>query len=229
MQIIKEYEIVKIQTDLARSLRDLVIVEFALRLKVNGRNHTNFLCTPNNLKELVCGHLFSEGIIQSKAELTELIIKEDLAEAIVAPQMKKRPARAPYRLAAPDLFAALEAFNEQAVLFRQTGGTHGCAICRGREVHCFLEDMGRHNAIDKALGHALLAGIDLEQAYLITSGRVSEQIIRKALNSGLPLIVSQAAPTHRAVELARQENLTLCGFARGRRLNIYSAAKRITL
>ncbi len=54
--------------------------------------------------------------------------------------------------------------------------------------------MGRHNAIDKALGHALLAGIDLEQAYLITSGRVSEQIIRKALNSGLPLIVSQAAP-----------------------------------
>ncbi len=229
MKMIKEYEITRIEEDTSRSLRDLVIVEFALRLKVNGRDHIEFLCTPNNLEELVYGHLFAEGIIQTKADLTELKIQGELAEAVVTPQMSNHPAPARIFLQVQDLFRAVQAFNGQSPLFRKTGGVHSCAIYHGGQRQSFMEDIGRHNAVDKALGHALLAGTDLNQAYLITSGRVSGQTMRKALHSGLPIIISQAAPTDRAVQLARQGHLTLCGFARGRRFNIYSAPERIKL
>ena len=90
-----------------------------------------------------------------------------------------------------------------------------------------MEDIGRHNAIDKAFGRALLEEWDVSQAFLITSGRVPEDAIKKALTTGLSVVISRSAPTHAAVDLARSSNITLCGFARGRRMNIYSAPERI--
>ncbi len=230
MQNIKNYEITRIEENASHSLRDLVIVEFALRLKVNGRDQTEFLCSPNNLEELVYGHLLSEGIIQTKADVGNLIIEGGQAEAVVERRLQKRRACTTKTcLELQELFHTLHVFSGQSALFRKTGGAHSCAIYKDGQEYSFMEDIGRHNAFDKALGHALLADIPLNGAYLLTSGRVSGQTVRKALHSGLTVVISQAAPTHRAVELARQEHLTLCGFARGRRLNIYSAAERIKL
>ena len=91
----------------------------------------------------------------------------------------------------------------------------------------FREDIGRHNAVDKVIGAALLQELSFEDKLLLTSGRLSSEILHKAAACALPVVVSRSAPTDRCVEAARERNITLIGFARGSRMNVYSARQRI--
>ncbi len=89
------------------------------------------------------------------------------------------------------------------------------------------QDIGRHTAVDKVIGKAVLGGIDTSRCILICSGRLSSEITLKALHARTPVLVSRAAPTELSVQLARRYLLTLVGFARGRRMNVYSAPERV--
>jgi len=118
-------------------------------------------------------------------------------------------------------------FQDRSLLFRQTGGVHGAALAGREEIVLFREDIGRHNAVDKVAGRCLLDGLESRDKLLLTSGRVSSEIVLKAAKLGVPLLVSPSAPTALAVQTARRLQLTLVGFARGKRLNVYSAAWRL--
>lgn len=238
MQVIKKYEITRIENSRAVLVQDPVIVEHTLALYLNGAHFVDFRCSPNELEALVLGHLYSRGIIQSKNDLQWYSIEKNRAEValrktLFPPEeehgavLSPLPVRMHLKLEA--LFQAAHLLDAKSPLFAATGGAHGCGLylCEGR--HIISEDLGRHNAIDKALGRALLSAWDLSRAFLVTGARVSGEMIRKALNTGLSLLVSRSAPTHRAVELARAGRVTLCGFTRGRRVNIYSAPERILL
>jgi len=102
------------------------------------------------------------------------------------------------------------------------GGVHSCALCSQDEIIIFEEDIGRHNALDKILGRALLQDIDLSDKIILTSGRISSEILIKVGKRAIPVLISRAAPTNLAIEMARELNITLIGFARGEKLNIYS-------
>lgn len=117
--------------------------------------------------------------------------------------------------------------NQQSGLFRETGGVHFCALCDQQSVLFFHEDIGRHNALDKIIGEAFVKGIDLENKMLITSGRLSSEMIIKAAKKAIPVIVSRSAPTELSVNIAKDLDITLIGFARGNRMNIYHGSKRI--
>lgn len=117
--------------------------------------------------------------------------------------------------------------NEGSLLFRETGGVHSCALCNHNDILIFHEDVGRHNALDKIIGQALLSNLNLDDKILITSGRISSEMIIKAIKSNIPIVVSRSAPTELSVNIAKQFNVTLIGFARGQRMNIYNGEGRL--
>jgi FdhD protein len=113
-------------------------------------------------------------------------------------------------------------------LHRRTGGVHSAALADEGGIRLFREDIGRHNAVDKVIGARLAEGGDFRRCLLLSSGRVSSEVLAKAARCGAPVLVSRTAPTDRSVSEARRLNLTLVGFARGERMNLYSAPERIT-
>jgi FdhD protein len=120
-------------------------------------------------------------------------------------------------------------FQGASSLYRQTHGVHSAALCDPENILFFAEDIGRHNAVDKVLGHCLLEGIAVADRILITSGRISSEILFKTAGSGIPVLVSKSAPTDMGVDLARELSVTLIGFVRGGGMNVYACRERIDL
>ena len=113
--------------------------------------------------------------------------------------------------------------------FDATGGIHASALCdRHGRVRDMAEDVGRHNALDKIVGRALLSGrLPLDDALLVVSGRSSYELVQKALLAGVPLVAGVSAPSSLAIDLAEATGITLCGFVRGASMNVYTHARRI--
>jgi FdhD protein len=120
-------------------------------------------------------------------------------------------------------------FEKRSVLFHQTGGVHACALASKHKILFYFDDIGRHNAVDKVLGKCFLEEVACDDKILLLSGRISSDILAKASKSGLSIIVSRSAPTSLAVKNAQMLGITLVGFARGSRMNIYTFPLRITI
>lgn len=118
-------------------------------------------------------------------------------------------------------------FYTQCELYEKTGCVHTAKLFVDENTFFIGEDIAQHNTIDKAIGKARLAGVDLTKTFLMVSGRLSSEMVAKAVMHQIPLLVSRTAPTCLGVMIARKFNLTLCGFARGENINVYSAAERI--
>jgi FdhD protein len=121
----------------------------------------------------------------------------------------------------------MKEFDGRAIVFKKTGGVHSCALGTGEGIEIYHEDIGRHNAMDKVLGHAVQKNLNFGECIALTSGRISSEMLIKAAKRGIPVIASRSAPTVLAVELANRLNITLAGFVRGRRFNVYSGFNRI--
>lgn len=123
----------------------------------------------------------------------------------------------------------MKEFQNRSQIFRETGGVHSAGLAADDHLVSFKEDVGRHNAIDKVIGECVLNGVDCDNLIMITSGRVSSDILVKAARAKIPAIVSKSAPTDLAIQLARRLGITLVGFARGSRMNVYANERRITV
>lgn len=232
MEVSKGFEILRIEEDKVSTVQDQVIVEYDLAVFVNGEHFVDMLCTPRDLECLVYGHLFAEGVIRKKGDVQAISISEHRADVKLesdAPIEGAIELQKNIVLTVDAIFEAVGSFHDRSELFAATGGVHNCQLHHADGRKIFMEDLGRHNAADKALGRALLEEWDLSQAYMISSGRVPKYMAQKAINTGISLIISKSPPTDQSVELARAHNLTLCGFVRGRRMNIYSGPERVLL
>ena len=114
-----------------------------------------------------------------------------------------------------------ELFESPGELFRATGCAHSCALFTNGAVQCHYEDIGRHNALDKVIGHAVKNGLPIPRSVIFSSGRISEDYLQKVIKAGFRMVVSRAAVTASAVALARKENITMLGFIRRGGGNIY--------
>lgn len=112
-------------------------------------------------------------------------------------------------------------------LFLTTGGVHSAFLANEKEIILLREDIGRHNALDKIIGHCFLHGIATADKMLLTTGRLTSEIILKAARQGIPIVISRSAPTAMAVELGERLGITLIGFVRGSRFNLYTHPYRV--
>lgn len=121
----------------------------------------------------------------------------------------------------------IDLHGEASGLFHQTGAVHNAGLCRGDGILAYFEDIGRHNAVDKLAGHVLLNRIHTSDKIVTLSCRMSLEIIGKIANIQAPVVISNAAPTLSAINLARAAGITMIGFARNDRFNVYTGERRI--
>ncbi len=141
--------------------------------------------------------------------------------------LKSKAVTSNIRVKGEILFPLMRDLQDRSVLFKATGGVHSAALADTEQILVYNEDIGRHNAMDKIVGECLIKGISLSDRILLTSGRLSAEIVLKGAKMGLPLIVSRSAPSSLAVEIADKVGITLVGFLRGKRFNIYTHGERI--
>ncbi len=233
-------------------ITDKVATERRLRIFSDGKEILNLLCTPTMVKELIVGFALSEGLLttgQWCPESIEIYWKDEEIEAhlplsvpVSTPTMTSgcakgitfsrkdnsiSPINTRLRVKTDTLFGLFHNFQARSNLYKLTGGVHSAALSDENTILCFAEDIGRHNAVDKVIGYCFLEGISTQDRILLVSGRLSSEIISKGARAGIPIIVSRTAPTDMAIAIAEKANITIVGFLRGQRLNVYSIPERI--
>lgn len=251
--------IIRVDADGAHETDDPVIREMPLTIYLNGQEFVTLLYTPELADMLAVGFLRSEGLIRDYSDITSLRFDGErgflfvetengaLAEKLygkrtittgcgkgtvffsVLDALKSEPVRSDVRVSYSQVLALVRELQEKATLFQLTGGIHSAALCNPGGMIYVCEDIGRHNAVDKIIGLCLQANVSLEDKILATSGRVSSEILIKTAKLGIPVLISRAAPTTLSIELADKLGITLVGFVRGRRFNIYSHHDRIVM
>lgn len=221
----------------SESLMDAIIVEHTLSVFIDGVHSFTMTCSPENLVPLVLGHLFSEGMMDGLDFISQIEISPDGARADLtlsrgmslksggkAVDVSELEAVTPVSLSEEDkarLFAQAQALYDGADLFFLTGAAHSSSLAVKGEVLYRVSDVSRHNTVDKIIGMALLDGIDFGETVLFTSGRIPSDMLQKAARAGIPLIGSRSAPTTAALRTAKELGISLVGFIRQGRMNIY--------
>jgi len=131
------------------------------------------------------------------------------------------------RISAPQVFALVKEFQHRSQVYKTTGGVHSAALCDTKTILVFSEDIGRHNAIDKIFGECMLTDLPTEDHIIITSGRISSEILLKVARRNIPILISKSAPTNLGIRLAADLGVTLIGFVRGKRMNVYTDSWRV--
>lgn len=255
--ITKTVSILRISSDRQEHLEDTVVTESFLTIMLNGEELVTLLCSPQHLDYLAIGFLASEGLIQGKEDIKKISVDEIRgivqAETAAGPATASRAvskhlvtsgcgrSTALYgkdvtslakvssttTVSAGEVFTLMKKFQQRCSTFKKTGGVHAAALCDRNGILVFYEDIGRHNAIDKVIGQCVLEDMATQDKLLLTSGRISSEVVLKAVRRNIPLLVSKAPPTSLAATLAKDFNITLIGFVRGQRMNIYANEWRV--
>ncbi|MFV1957439.1 MAG: formate dehydrogenase accessory sulfurtransferase FdhD [bacterium] len=133
------------------------------------------------------------------------------------------------KLSPEQVYSLMAELNQMSDLYKSTRGVHNSALADPDKIIIFRDDIGRHNAVDKIRGAAFLEDIPLRDKILITTGRLSSEIVIKVAKMGVPVVVSRSAPTTLALDLAERVNLTLAGYVRGERMTVYTGKERIKI
>lgn len=242
----REVAIERVDKDARTADRDHVVVEAPLQIRARGTPVATIMRTPGHDLELVRGLLHAEGIAGTPAQLDDDAVEVDVDASAFAGRgllasaacgVCGRVAIADLELRAKEVTADTsidhhvlaglpERLRAAQTVFRETGGLHAAGLfTRAGELVVVREDVGRHNAVDKVIGHALAAAIAPQ--VLVLSGRGGYELVQKAVMAGVAIVASVSAPSSLAIELAERFGVALAGFVRGDRANIYSHGWRI--
>jgi FdhD protein len=230
---------------------DIVALEKKVRISVNGKEVMSIYCSPDMVREFVVGFVMTEGIIRGSwcAERMSIEYGDEIrvdipAEGEVSMEgriftsgcvggitFERNEALEPisdhFMIKKDDLRRLFSLFQSRSELYRLTGCVHSAALSDGKDILCFAEDIGRHNAVDKIIGFALIEQIAFTGKIVLASGRISSEISSKCSRWGIPVLVTRTAPTNLAIEIAEKRGVTVVGFMRGTRFNIYTHPERI--
>jgi FdhD protein len=231
-----------------------VIAEKNVCIQVNGQVLARFMATPMELDALALGFLRSEGVISGLEDVAELHIGPsgicvdvwlhhsahlpDDADAIRTAGCGGgvtfddlegfTPASFPDIHLTPDqLIARYYEMRAKEALYPITRGVHASALCTPDQMLLMAEDVGRHNTLDKLWGKAMQAGVSTRGRIIVTTGRISSEMLGKAAKMGAPVIASRTSPTSRSVALAQQWNITLGAYIRRGGFRVYAGVERL--
>ncbi len=229
-----------------------VIIETPVTLTVNGHVWLTFMCTPTDLEALTVGFLFNEGVIKSKEdiELMKVCPSGDnvdiwLKNAVEHPQQWRKTSgctggatavsldqihpelKDGLLLSPKTIHTLIKSLTDAQVLYREVGGVHTSVLSDGERVVVSAEDIGRHNSLDKIAGRCVLDNIELARKILVTTGRISSDMIQKAARIGAAVVISRTSASSLSVTLADQWGITLIGYARHDQFVIYAHPERI--
>ena len=229
-----------------------VVEERPLALYVNGAELATLLCTPTKVECLVVGFLCFEGVVPGVEAIQSLeahpeagVVDVRVRGEFQAPRRKiftsgctggitfslngrGEPLAGQYHLDPAQVVPLMKDLFARATAYQQSRGIHAAALAdAGAGVLLVAEDVGRHNALDKILGEALLTGVPTEGRILLSTGRISTEMLRKGVFMRTPFILSRTSPTAASVELARRFGITVIGYVRGDGFNIYSHPERL--
>ncbi len=232
------------------------IVETPVSLTINGEAWMSFMCTPVDLEALAVGFLYNEGVIETMADVADVRVCEHgdnvdvwLNRSVEQPTSWRRTSGCTGGITAVDLLAKpdisfdasqprfgpekigqlVEMLFEVQELYRETGGVHTSALSDGEKVVLSAEDIGRHNTLDKIAGLCLMRNIWPETRILITTGRISSEMLQKAARLHAPILMSRTSPSSLSIEMAERYGITLIGYARRQRFNVYTNEQRVGL
>lgn len=232
-------------------VEDVVAVEKRLNISVNSRHILSLYCTPLMIRELVTGLLMTEGIVDGRlfTERMSILYEDEInvdvpAEGRIDMEggavtsgcaggrtfQKKHLSKAQANglsIETESLKALFRRFQKHSTLYRLTGCVHSAALADKEDILCFAEDIGRHNAVDKVIGRCLLEGVGFQGRIMLVSGRLSSEMVSKCSTWGIPMVVSRTAATDLALKIAEESGITVVGFLRGERMNIYTHSGRV--
>jgi len=254
---VEKIPILRFTEEGGRNIEDVVAREFPLTVVLNNKEMVTLLCSPVDLKYLAVGFLFSEGLLKDKDEIKKLLVDDqsgvvrveteetgELARDVLfkrlitsgcgrgasfysAADATGQKVESQVEISTHKVLSLMREFQHRSQVYRATGGVHSAALCDTENILLFSEDIGRHNAIDKIFGECILKDVTTDGGIIITSGRISSEILLKVAKRNIPIIISKSAPTDLGVKLANNLGVTLLGFVRGNRINAYTNDWRI--
>ncbi len=233
-----------------------VVREAPWTIHVNGQELVTLFCTPEKLNFLVLGFLAAEGMIESLDDVLLLQVCED-QEGVVEVTLSEREFSLPsrpillsgcgrgvtfddlsanqsaiessLRASAEQLSRLMRELRHQAEIHQAAGGTHASALSDGNRLLVVAEDVGRHNTLDKIRGECLLRGLPTRDRLLLTTGRISSEMVIKAVKMEVPVVASRSSPTDLAIRLANDWEMTIVGYVRGGKMNVYTRPDRVLI
>lgn len=250
MSIVAEYDSIKVTRRGMEPAKDLVVREMTIDLLVNGTRLSSIVTTPEMHKELVVGFLITEGAVEDRNDILGIEEKDNKVDVKIRKfdhfdlwyelrssgcigvnwEMRDEDITLPV----DQTFSINVILDSLKYLFsdvqQKTHGAHiACLVdASGKMLYSAL-DVGRHNAVDKVVGAAILDGVDITKLFLLSSGRQPAGMVMKAIRAHIPLVVSKSAPISSGVDSARRANLTLACFADREKVNVFSCPDRITI
>ncbi len=244
----------RIKGNKIEEISDLVAREITFTILLNKKKLVTLNCSPEKYKYLGLGFLYTLGILQRKENIISLdmnekqglmdikikgasLSSEDIINSnlwIGSYRQSKEQKKAPLsidtslKINSNLVYSLISEMQGRANFFKLTGGVHSCTLAdKNGFIILFSEDISRYNTIDKILGEAFVNDITTEDKIILTSCRITSGILKKIIIGKLPIVISRAAPTDLAIKLAKKVGITLVGFVRGERMNIYTHPERI--
>lgn len=249
MKLYKDIIAFKVDGKLVKA-KERVVKDSEVHIIINGMFSRRFYVTPSNLREFTIGYLLGEGLIDTLSDIKLLDINEKTINVKINLKDETRARESVigsdslggwrykvesvktvdsrFSITSDELFRAFDRLVEGARLWRMTGGAHVAALV-GEDMFILAEDVSRHVAVDKIIGAGALDMVDFTETFIVYSGRMPADMLIKVARVGIPIIASNAAPTYSGYKVAVDAGLTMIGFVRDRRFNIYTHPERIKI